>query len=147
MREQLDRVAVAHGLRHHVANGALPSVAWIDPAFTNFNPLGFPVNDDHPPADIRDGQDLVLAVYDALAGGPQWERSLLLVVYDEHGGFYDHVPPPPAPDADPEMYGSYGVRVRRSSSRRGSSPRPCRARCSTTHRSSRRACCASAPRA
>ena len=52
------------------AAGALPSVSWIDPAFTNFNPLGFPVNDDHPPADIKDGQDLVLAVYDALAGKP-----------------------------------------------------------------------------
>ena len=93
------------------ADGTLPSVAWIDPAFTNFNPLGFPVNDDHPPADIRDGQELVLAVYDALARGPQWQRSLLLVVYDEHGGFYDHVPPPPAPDDEPETFGNYGVRV------------------------------------
>jgi phospholipase C len=93
------------------ASGTLPSVAWIDPAFTNFNPLGFPVNDDHPPADIRDGQDLVLAVYDALASGPQWERSLLLVVYDEHGGFYDHVPPPAAADDEPETFGRYGVRV------------------------------------
>jgi phospholipase C len=86
-------------------------VSWIDPAFTNFNPLGFPVNDDHPPADIKDGQDLVLAVYDALAASPQWERSLLVIVYDENGGFYDHVPPPPAPDDEPEMFGSYGVRV------------------------------------
>ncbi len=93
------------------ASGTLPAVSWIDPAFTNFNPLGFPVNDDHPPADISDGQDLVLAVYDALARSPQWERSLLLVVYDEHGGFYDHVPPPPAPDDDPETFGNYGVRV------------------------------------
>src|SRR5271165_343309 len=49
------------------AAGTLPAVSWIDPAFTNFNPLGFPVNDDHPPADIADGQDLVLAVYDALS--------------------------------------------------------------------------------
>jgi phospholipase C len=93
------------------ANGTLPSVAWIDPAFTNFNPLGFPVNDDHPLADIKDGQDLVLTVYDALAGGPAWERSMLLVVYDEHGGFFDHVPPPTAEDDQPEMFGSYGVRV------------------------------------
>ena len=37
------------------AAGTLPSVSWIDPAFTNFNPLGFPVNDDHPPADVKDG--------------------------------------------------------------------------------------------
>ena len=93
------------------ANGTLPSVSWIDPAFTNFNPLGFPVNDDHPPADVSDGQDLVLAVYDALASSPQWDRSLLVVVYDEHGGFYDHVPPPRAQDDDPAMFGRYGVRV------------------------------------
>jgi phospholipase C len=93
------------------ANGALPAVSWIDPAFTNFNPLGFPVNDDHPTADIVDGQELVLAIYDALASSPQWERSLLVIVYDEHGGFYDHVPPPPAADDDPVTFGSYGVRV------------------------------------
>jgi len=93
------------------AAGALPPVSWIDPAFTNFNPLGFPVNDDHPPADIKDGQDLVLAVYDALAASPQWDRSLLVIVYDEHGGFYDHVSPPKAADDDPDMFGSYGVRV------------------------------------
>ena len=93
------------------AAGTLRPVSWIDPAFTNFNPLGFPVNDDHPPADIKDGQDLVLAVYDALASSPQWDRSLLVIVYDENGGFYDHVPPPQAADDEPEMFGSYGVRV------------------------------------
>ena len=93
------------------ASGSLPSVSWIDPAFTNFNLLGFPVNDDHPPADIKDGQDLVLAIYDALAGSPLWDRCLLVVFYDEHGGFFDHVPPPPADDDDPATFGSYGVRV------------------------------------
>ncbi|MGN6795260.1 MAG: alkaline phosphatase family protein [Streptosporangiaceae bacterium] len=93
------------------AAGTLRSVSWIDPAFTNFNLLGFPVNDDHPPADIKDGQDLVLAVYDALAASPQWDRSLLVIVYDENGGFYDHVPPPDAADSEPEMFGRYGVRV------------------------------------
>jgi phospholipase C len=93
------------------AAGTLRQVSWIDPAFTNFNLLGFPVNDDHPPADIKDGQDLVLAVYDALAASPQWDRSLLVIVYDENGGFYDHVPPPRAADDEPEMFGKYGVRV------------------------------------
>ena len=86
-------------------------MSWIDPAFTNFNLLGFPVNDDHPPADIKDGQDLVLAAYDALAASPQWDRSLLVIVYDEHGGFYNHVPPSAAADDDPGTFGRYGVRV------------------------------------
>jgi phospholipase C len=93
------------------ARGALPSVAWIDPNFSNFDPIGFPPNDDHVPADIRDGQDLVLAVYHALAASPHWERTLLIVFYDEHGGFFDHVAPPRVPDDDPETFGRYGVRV------------------------------------
>jgi phospholipase C len=93
------------------AAGTLRSVSWIDPAFTNFNPLGFPVNDDHPMADIKDGQDLVLAIYDALATSPQWDSSLLVIVYDENGGFYDHVPPPEAADDEPQTFGRYGVRV------------------------------------
>jgi phospholipase C len=79
------------------AQGTLPSVAWIDPNFSNFNPIGFQPNDDHAPADIKDGQELVLAVYHALATGPGWEKTLLIVFYDEHGGFFDHVAPPEAP--------------------------------------------------
>jgi hypothetical protein len=68
-------------------------------------------NDDHPPADINDGQDLVLTVYNAVATRPQWDKTLLIVFCDEHGGFYDHVPPPEAVDDDPKMFGRYGVRV------------------------------------
>jgi phospholipase C len=93
------------------ARGALPSVAWIDPNFSNFDPIGFPPNDDHVPADVRDGQDLVLAAYHALASSAHWERTLLVVFYDEHGGFFDHVAPPVSPDDDPETFGRYGVRV------------------------------------
>jgi phospholipase C len=93
------------------ARGTLPSVSWIDPNFSSFNPIGFRPNDDHPPADIKDGQDLVLAVYHALAESRCWEKSLLVIFYDEHGGFFDHVWPPEASDDDPRMFGRYGVRV------------------------------------
>ena len=93
------------------ARGTLPSVSWIDPNFSNFNPIGFQPNDDHPPADIKDGQELVLAVYHALATSPQWERTLLVIFYDEHGGFFDHVAPTAAVDDDPQLFGRYGVRV------------------------------------
>ena len=95
------------------ARGTLPAVSWIDPSFGNFNPLGLRQNDDHPPADIKDGQDLVLAVYSALETGPLWQKTLLVVFYDEHGGFFDHVPPPDAVDDDETRFGRYGVRVRR----------------------------------
>ena len=128
------------------AADALPPVSWIDPAFTNFNLLGFPVNDDPPPADIKDGQDLVLAAYDALAASPQWDRSLLVIVYDEHGGFYDHVPRRRPPTMTPEPSAATACGCPRSSSRHGSNRAPYRTPCSTTPRSSRRSCCGSAPR-
>jgi phospholipase C len=111
-KERLERVdAEAPSFLEDAATGALPSVAWIDPNFSNFNPIGFQPNDDHAPADVKDGQELVLAVYHALATGPQWEKTLLIVFYDEHGGFFDHVAPPEAPDDDPTTFGRYGVRI------------------------------------
>ena len=111
-KERLERIdAEAPSFLEDAANGELPSVAWIDPNFSNFNPIGFQPNDDHAPADIKDGQELVLAVYHALATGPQWEKTMLIVFYDEHGGFFDHVAPPAAPDDDPTMFGRYGVRI------------------------------------
>lgn len=82
--------------------GTLPSVAWIDPHFF--------ADDDHPPADLRAGQALVARVYQALSRGPGWQETLLILCYDEHGGFYDHVVPGPAADADP-AFRQYGLRV------------------------------------
>ncbi len=93
-----------------VADGRLPSVAWIDPHFKDLSVLGPNSNDDHPPADVAAGQDLVLTVYHALSSSPQWPRTLLIIVYDEHGGIYDHVPPPGAVDSDPQFQ-RLGVRV------------------------------------
>src|SRR5690606_19713819 len=55
-------------------------------------------NSDHPPEHPAAGQIFLSSIYDALAKGPQWARSLMMVTYDEHGGFFDHVPPPKAPD-------------------------------------------------
>ena len=63
---------------------------------------------------MEHGQELVLLVYNALASGPrsQWEKTLLIVTYDEHGGFYDHVAPPLyPPDDDPKTFSRYGIRV------------------------------------
>jgi len=93
------------------ANGRLAAVSWIDPNFKDLNLYGGDSNDDHPPSDVRDGQQLVLSVYDALASGPQWDSTLLIITYDEHGGFFDHVAPPMAEDDDPETFGRYGIRV------------------------------------
>jgi phospholipase C len=93
-----------------VAAGRLPDVSWIDPRFKDLRVLGPDSNDDHPPSDVRAGQDLVLTVYDALSRSPAWEKTLLIVTYDEHGGFYDHVSPPAAVDEHAEFQ-RLGVRV------------------------------------
>jgi phospholipase C len=91
--------------------GRLPRVAWIDP---NFVDVGGAVgsNDDHPPSDVRAGQELVLRVFNALARSPAWERTMLVIAYDEHGGFFDHVEPPGAEDDDPRPeFHALGPRV------------------------------------
>ena len=74
------------------AAGRLSSVTFIDPNFMNVPTPTW--NDDHPPADVADGQNLVASIYNALASSPQWGRTLFVITYDEHGGFFDHVVPP-----------------------------------------------------
>uniref|UniRef100_A0A0D9VAD5 Phospholipase C n=1 Tax=Leersia perrieri TaxID=77586 RepID=A0A0D9VAD5_9ORYZ len=49
-----------------------------------------PTNDDHPPHDVFQGQMLVKEVYGTLRASPQWNQTLMVVTYDEHGGFFDH---------------------------------------------------------
>ena len=80
--------------------GKLPAVCYIDPFFGE--------NDDHPPLHPIMAQALIAAVYNALAQSPQWKNCMLVITYDEHGGFFDHVPPPggasdPRPDERPEF--------------------------------------------
>jgi len=77
----------------------------------------------HPNDFTGAGEALIKATYEAIRNSPLWERSLLIVIYDEHGGFYDSVPPPAAPapeDGDPQsvfsnlggfLFDWYGVRV------------------------------------
>jgi phospholipase C len=91
------------------AKGELRDVSWIDPNFVDLSVFDPNSNDDHPPSDVRAGQSLVLELYEALAQSPQWEDTVLVITYDEHGGFYDHVAPPAASD-DPR-YETLGVRV------------------------------------
>ncbi|HEV7482484.1 MAG TPA: alkaline phosphatase family protein [Solirubrobacterales bacterium] len=92
------------------AHDNLPAVSWIDPHFKDAHMLGPNSNDDHPPEDVTAGQDLVLTIYHALRRSKAWPKTLFLITYDEHGGFFDHVSPPPSPDDDPK-FNRYGVRV------------------------------------
>ncbi len=52
---------------------------------------------EHPPSDIQRGQMYVSRIVNSIRNGPYWKDSVIFITYDEHGGFYDHVPPPPAP--------------------------------------------------
>ena len=72
------------------ARGELPNIAIVDPDFE--------ANDGHPPHDLAICEAFVGSVYRALAESPQWPRSLLVVLFDEHGGFFDHVAPPETDD-------------------------------------------------
>lgn len=97
--------------------GDLPSVAWIDPNYNDVPDGTDNANDDHPPGDVARGQQFIAQVVDALAASPCWSKSLLIITYDEHGGFFDHVQPPGTPpridgpkDDDPNLT-RYGVRV------------------------------------
>lgn len=105
-------------LYEDLASGELPPVVWINPAFAG----GVTQTAEHPPGDVQLGQELVAQVVDALTHSPLWAHSALIITYDEHGGFYDHVAPPAAcppgdfpPDLgsrdEPGNFGRYGFRV------------------------------------
>ncbi|XP_051142291.1 non-specific phospholipase C2 [Andrographis paniculata] len=62
-----------------------------------------PANDDHPSHDVYEGQMFVKEVYETLRSSPVWNQTAMVITYDEHGGFFDHVPTPntgvPSPDS------------------------------------------------
>ena len=79
----------------------LPAYVWIESTYG-----GPDATDEHPPADVQLGQRFVARVIDALMKSPAWARSALFIMYDEPGGFFDHVPPPPAcppDDIEPQL--------------------------------------------
>jgi phospholipase C len=97
------------------ANGNLPQVAFVDPDGTSTPDIHH--SDEHPPSIMQIGQKWLGEIIDALSRSSQWDRSAMFITYDEHGGLYDHVLPPPAcpPDDRYEEPGvrftQYGVRV------------------------------------
>ncbi|KAI4306618.1 hypothetical protein L6164_029879 [Bauhinia variegata] len=103
----------------HAKLGKLPNYVVLEQRY--FDVDLFPANDDHPSHDVAVGQKLVKEVYETLRASPQWKEMALLITYDEHGGFYDHVPTPvsgvPNPDGiigpDPYYFrfDRLGVRV------------------------------------
>jgi phospholipase C len=96
--------------------GDLPAVTWVDPNFSDVPDDVSSANDDHPPGDMARGQRLVAQIYTALTTSPCWAKTLFVITYDEHGGFYDHVLPPgnqgePGGPPDVGDFARYGLRV------------------------------------
>jgi phospholipase C len=123
------------------AAGTLPAVSFVDPEFGVAGEVGGPLESFLPdsikslgvtisaqggseenPQDIQIGEAQGATVINSVLSSPAWPRTLLIWTYDEHGGYYDHVPPPNAvrpddiapvigPDDTPGSYGIYGPRV------------------------------------
>lgn len=84
--------------KEDAANGTLPSVSFLDPRYTVLDDgTG---NDDHPHADIREGDKFLYNVFHAVSQGPDWSSTVLIINFDEWGGFFEHVPPPRAQAAN-----------------------------------------------
>jgi phospholipase C len=91
------------------AAGTLPAVSFVDPKG------GF---DDHPHSDIRTGDDWLNQTFSAVNSGPAWPSTVVIITFDEGGGFFDHVAPPRAaapngvdPDVDDDGNVLLGFRV------------------------------------
>ena len=93
----------------------LPSYSFIEPRY--YADFGNPECDMHPPSVVTLGEQLIADVYNHVRASALWTKTLLIITFDEHGGCYDHVPPPPAvpPEAPKDgqifAFDRYGVRV------------------------------------
>ena len=92
------------------AAGTLPHVAFVDPRFEDED--SGTSGDDHPHADIRNGEAFMARIYEAVTTGPAWSKTVLVFNFDEWGGFFDHVPPSaaPIPPADAAAGNEDGLR-------------------------------------
>jgi phospholipase C len=79
--------------------GTLPAVSFVDPRFEDEG--SGTSGDDHPHGDIRAGERFLADVYEAVTSSPNWKKTVFIINFDEWGGFYDHVTPGTAPDANP----------------------------------------------
>ena len=92
----------------------LPAYSFIEPRFANGEDPAtnsfFSASDQHPDHNVEQGEILIRDVFNAVWNGPVRNSTLLVIVYDEHGGLYDHVPPPPAVNPDNKNFaGAPGI--------------------------------------
>ena len=109
------KVVPIAGFFTDAAAGTLPNYCLVEPDYET--------QSEENPQNIAAGEAFAASVINAVMGGPGWDKTVLLWTYDEHGGYYDHVPPPAAiaPDSIPpavpagqsvyDGFGRYGFRV------------------------------------
>ncbi len=98
--------------QERAAAGTLPAYTFLEPSW------GSGGNSQHPNYDVALGEQLIHDVYRAVRDGPGWNETLLIITYDEHGGNFDHVPPPYGAVAPDKSLGEFdftfdrfGVRI------------------------------------
>lgn len=107
-----------------LAQGTAPNFCFIEPCWGGGKGtgdgggwVGIQGNDYHPPAWVGPAEADLNALYDAIVTSPQWDRTLFVITFDEHGGNWDHVPPPAALPPDDKIsksgfrFDRMGVRV------------------------------------
>ena len=92
------------------AAGTLPNIAFVDPPFRDGGGGDGLSADEHPLGDVRLGQAFMADVVNAFVSSPAYRRGALFVIYDEWGGFFDHVAPPHVPDdrASADLFEDFG---------------------------------------
>ena len=114
VKKNPNRIKTIDQFHADAKSGSLPAVSYVDPNILT--------GTEENPQDLSLGEYFVSTVVGSLLNSPAWDRTLLVWTYDEHGGYYDHVPPPPAipPDDIPPVlsatnqhgaYDRYGFRV------------------------------------
>ena len=125
LRARLQNFHLFDTFLDQAANGTLPHYSFIEPRYYAdvrlFPPRINLPNDQHPPHIVTFGDELVASIYKALRSNVEaWKKTMLIIIYDEHGGCYDHVPPgkatPPGavPGDNPQasfLFDRHGVRV------------------------------------
>jgi phospholipase C len=114
--EGMNRASRVEDYYARCAAGTLPNLTFVDPPFKNGGGGDGVSGDDHPHGDVRIGQAYMSDVVHAFMASPQWKTGALFVVYDEWGGFFDHVRPPRVPDIRNsrdvnEDWGQMGFRI------------------------------------
>ena len=116
-KEARSKYSSYDNLAADLASGDMPQFTWVEPAY--FSTPAQPATDQHPDHDVSLGEEVIKNIYESLRASPIWEDSVLMITYDEHGGFFDHVQPPinvPNPDGkvatdDPFDFTRLGVRI------------------------------------